>query len=258
MAGFKVIIEGYANELMGRALAGTNSQYLPDPRPVNDPNAQICDGLVLAGDSLVLMEYKGSVFRGRHQIQRKSRGTGGRDRKKTCPRSRVEEQEGSRPARGGSEDSFWPGRLGPLSADRSETDKACVPLYRDPRSYRRNDWNFCPLKHFLDEMLDRSAFPSIEIRPLFCSEIEALEDVTELFENTSLPQILDWWFFSNTALLKPLQAVDFGRLGSKENEWLHAEWVAIYKNVVKVLFPNQDHDAVVAKGAQFETHAFMV
>jgi hypothetical protein len=114
------------------------------------------------------------------------------------------------------------------------------------------------LNTFLDEMLDRSAFPSIEIRPLFCSEIEALEDVTELFENTSLPQILDWWFFSNTALLKPLQAVDFGRLGSKENEWLHAEWVAIYKNVVKVLFPNQDHDAVVAKGAQFETHAFMV
>jgi hypothetical protein len=107
------------------------------------------------------------------------------------------------------------------------------------------------LNTYLDKVLDRSAFPSIEIRPLFCSEIEALEDITCLFAKISLPQIMERWFVSNPALLTPLQAIDFSGLGSKENEWLRAEWVAIYKNIVRVLFPNEDPDAVVAKETQF-------
>jgi hypothetical protein len=107
------------------------------------------------------------------------------------------------------------------------------------------------LNTFLDEMLDRSAYPSIEIRPLFCSEIEALEDITGLFAKISLPQILERWFESNPTLIAPLQAIDFSGLGFKENEWLRAEWLAIYKNMVRVLFPNENPDAVVAKGMRF-------
>ena len=47
------------------------------------------------------------------------------------------------------------------------------------------------LNIFLDELLDRNAYPSVEIRPLFCSEIEALETVTLLFHTLSLPQTLE-------------------------------------------------------------------
>jgi len=51
--------------------------------------------------------------------------------------------------------------------------------------------------------------------------------------------------------MAPLQAIDFSGLSFKENEWLHAEWLAIYKNMVRVLFPNEDPDAVVANETQF-------
>lgn len=60
---------------------------------------------------------------------------------------------------------------------------------------------------------------------------------------------------SNPALMVPLQAIDFSGLGWKENEWLRAEWVAISKNVVRVLFPNEDPNAVVAKETQFRKRA---
>jgi len=48
-----------------------------------------------------------------------------------------------------------------------------------------------------------------------------------------------------------LQAIDFSELVWNENVWLRAEWVAIYKNVVRVLFRNEDPDSVVAKETQF-------
>jgi hypothetical protein len=245
------VFEKYVNELMRRALAGTNSQYFPDPRTVNDPNVQICDGLVLAGDSLVLMEYKGSVFRadtkygGDHvvlaaEIEKKFV----HDHESKNKKGVVQLAEAVKTLFGRDGSSLFP------QIDLKKIKR--VYLYIVTLDSIGGTIGMSALLNtFLDEMLDRSAFPSIEIRPLFCSEIEALEDITGLFAKISLPQILETWFVSNPALMAPLQAVDFSGFGWMENEWLRAEWVAIYKNVVRVLFPNEDPDAVVAKETQF-------
>ena len=49
------------------------------------------------------------------------------------------------------------------------------------------------LETFLTERLDRKTYPSVEIRPLFCSDIETLERVTGFWGQSSLPQTLEHW-----------------------------------------------------------------
>jgi len=57
------VFERYVNELLTQACAGTNCIFLPDPRPTNNMSKQLCDGIIVSGDSMVLMEYKSSIFR---------------------------------------------------------------------------------------------------------------------------------------------------------------------------------------------------
>ena len=245
------VFERYANELMRRALAGTGSQYLPDPRPVSDSNVQICDGLVLAGNSLVLMEYKGSVFRADTKYSGNHAALASEIEKKLVQDHESKNKKGVVQLAEAVKTLFGPD--GPNLFPQIDLKKINrVYLYIVTLDAIGGTIGMSALLNtFLDQMLDRSAFPSIEIRPLFCSEIEALENITGLFEKVSLPQILEKWFESNPALMAPLQAIDFSGLSFKENEWLHAEWLAIYKNMVRVLFPNEDPDAVVANETQF-------
>ena len=239
------VFEEYVNELMNRSTANTVSRYIPDPRPSNNPNEQLCDGILIAGDSLVLMEYKSNVFTaaakygGDHavlmaEIQKK-----------------LVHNEGSGSKKGVEQLAF-----------------ALMSLFGSdgPRLYP--DIDVRPIKHvylylvtldsiggtigmsallntFLDDLLDRSQFPSIKVEPLFCSEIEALEEVTGLFTTTTLPKILDRWRGADARMLIPLQAVDFTRLDWTMNEWLFAEWNAIFKNMVRILFPHEDEEALL-------------
>lgn len=46
------VFEGYVTELLTRACAGTNAQFFADPRQGGDASVQICDGLVVAGESV--------------------------------------------------------------------------------------------------------------------------------------------------------------------------------------------------------------
>jgi hypothetical protein len=63
-----------------------------------------------------------------------------------------------------------------------------------------------------------------------------------------LREILEAWFVANPSLTAPLHAIDLSRFRWRENGWLREEWIAVYKNMVKILFPNENPDRVVADG----------
>lgn len=108
------------------------------------------------------------------------------------------------------------------------------------------------LNTFLDERLDRRAFPALEIRPLFCSDIEALETMTGFLGSIGLPGILERWFETNPSLATPLLAVDFDSVLWRENPWLHTEWKAIFKTMTRILFPDRDPDVALAEVSTFQ------
>jgi hypothetical protein len=53
------------NDAITTAAGAAGARFIPDPRLVSDPNVQVCDGLLIEGDALVLMEYKASMFTAR-------------------------------------------------------------------------------------------------------------------------------------------------------------------------------------------------
>ncbi len=76
------VFESYVNEQLAVAAKQSGALFIPDPRRADDPAVQVCDGLLLVGDALVVLEYKSSMFsaeakyRGDHlrlltQIERK-------------------------------------------------------------------------------------------------------------------------------------------------------------------------------------------
>ncbi|RSL18604.1 hypothetical protein EDE15_4194 [Edaphobacter aggregans] len=242
------VFEKYVNELMRCACAGTQARFIPDPKPSGRPDMQICDGIVVSGDSIVLMEYKSSMFRADTKYSGDHLALTAEIEKKL-----VEDKESS-------------GRKGVL-----QLVEATQTLFGVNASKVTPEIDLTEIKHvylyivtldsiggtigmpaflntFLDEHLDRNAFPPRQIRPIFCSGIESLEMVTGFFAKSTLPEILEKWLDSNPSLTAPLQAIDLSGLCWRENDWLHAEWISIYKNMVKILFPKENPDLVVADG----------
>jgi hypothetical protein len=70
---FWAVFEAYVNNHFEAASSQAGSIFVPDPRWASDPAAQVCDGALIEGDALVLLEYKSSMFTARAKIQRRSR-----------------------------------------------------------------------------------------------------------------------------------------------------------------------------------------
>lgn len=242
------VFERYVNELMRQACDGTRARFIPDPRPSGHPDLQICDGIVVSGDAIVLMEYKSSMFRADTKYSGNHLALTAEIEKKL-----VEDKESS--SRKGvlqlaeAVTTLFGVNASTVSPEIDLTKVRYVYLYIVTLDSIGGTIGLSAfLNTFLDEHLDRNAFPSLEIRPIFCSEIEALETATGFFAKTCLPEVLEKWFIANPSLTAPLQAIDLSNLSWQENSWLRAEWILIYKQMVKILFPNENPDQVVADG----------
>lgn len=188
------VFEKYVNELMRQACAGTKSLFIPDPRPSDDPNSQICDGIVISDHSVVLMEYKSSMFQADTKYTGNYSTLADEIEKKFVHDKEANQKKGVWQLSEAVQKLFGPRAAIVLPGINLKTVKR-VYLYIITLDSIGATIGMSPfLNTFLDERLDRRAFPSVRIRPLFCSDISTLETVTGFFATSSLPQILErWW-----------------------------------------------------------------
>jgi hypothetical protein len=76
------------------------------------------------------------------------------------------------------------------------------------------------LDTFLQEQLQANDLTALQVRPLYCSDIAALEAAAAYFGTQSLPDILERWFAENPSLTAPLPMIDIGGDNWQGNEWL--------------------------------------
>lgn len=242
------VFERYVNDLMTRATAGTANAYIADPHPADNPNKQLCDGVLIAGNSLVLMEYKGNVFTAAAKYSGDHTVLMAEIRKKLVYEQKSKRKKGVEQLAAAVKTLFGPdgAQLYPQIDLKSIKHVYLYLVTLDSIGGTIGMSAF--LNTFLDDLLDRSQFSSIEIHPLFCSEIEILEEITGLLKTVSLPNILDCWQNADGHLLLPLQAVNLTRVGWSNNDWLLAEWNAIYISMVRILFPDQDVNVLLRRG----------
>jgi hypothetical protein len=241
------VFERYVNELMRQASLGTSCRFIPDPRLSSDANVQICDGILICGDSIVLMEYKSNMFRADTKYSGDYPALAAEIQKKLVQDKESGSRKGVWQLAEAVKTLFGPGSSDPLpEIDLSRIKH--VYLYLVTLDSIGGAIGLAPfLETFLTERLDRKIYPSIEIRPLFCSDIETFERVTGFWGQSSLPQTLEHWYRDHPTLAAPLKAVDLDWSVYPENGWLQRELDSIFTDVVKVLFPNEDPAAALKR-----------
>lgn len=243
------VFERYVNELLSRACSGTRAKFLPDPRPADDPKLQICDGLIATVDSVVLIEYKSSMFRA--------------DKKYSGDAAQLLEEIEKKLVR--NKDRGIKKGVQQLAAAVELLFKGSNPQAIVPDI----DWKNIKTVHLcvatldsiggtigmsallnthLSENLDRSRYPSIDIPPLYCVDIATLERATGYFTSMALSEIFDQWRRLSPDLVASLSMVQLGQ--PAQNPWLQSEWGDIFRNIVKLLFPNADPEEVIARARQ--------
>src|SRR6185312_15636614 len=241
------VFEKYVNELMRNACASTDAVFIPDPRPLDHPELQLCDGIVVSEDSIVLMEYKSSMFRADTKYSGNYKALSDEMEKKLVQDRDANQRKGVLQLSEAVNKIFGPSqsRISLLGVDPNRFKR--VFLYLITLDSIGATIGISPfLNTFLEESLDRKAFPGLQIRPVFCSDIETLEDITGFFAASSLSNILEKWFQTNPSLTTPLLAIDLTNLPWQENQWLRTEWKNIFKNMVQILFPDTDPDIALA------------
>lgn len=240
------VFELYVNELMNRSCANTNNKFIPDPRDAQNPNIQICDGIVIADDAMVLMEYKSSMFRADTKYSGNHSAIADEIEKKLVHDKEAGQKKGVWQLCESISKLFGQRSLSINNVDLSKI-RFVYPFLLTLDSIGGTIGMSPFLNTYFDERLDREAFRSVTVQPLFCTDIQALEVVSGLFKTKALSDILKKWFITNPSLATPLLAIDLGPLPLPENDWLQAEWKKIFKGIVAVLFPDRDPDAALAE-----------
>jgi hypothetical protein len=233
------VFERYVNELMTRACSGTSSTFFPDPRPADNQAVQICDGIVVSGDSIALIEYKSSMFRADSKYHGDHIALAREIENKLVHDTEADEKKGVEQLSEAVKMLF--GR------------EANVTLPGIDLSRIRRVYPYMVTLDSIGGVVGMSAFlntyfadrmkgapVSVEVRPLFCSNVAELEDKSGYFGSRTLPQILEMWYAANPALIAPLGLVHIAAHEWRGNEWLAAEWDAIFKETTAILYPGID------------------
>jgi hypothetical protein len=244
------VFERYMNELLRQSCAGTASRFLPDPRLAGNPNIQLCDGIVVSGNSIVLMEYKSSMFRADTKYSGDHAALGKEIENKLVYDHEASERKGVCQLAEAVKKIF--GRDGPSSLPGIDLGSiTSVYLYLITLDSIGGTVGISPfLDTFLEEQLNHENFPNLDVRPLFCSDVAALEDITGFFAALSLPEILEKWFTENSSLTAPLSTTHIPDSLWRGNQWLHQEWNSIFKRIVTILFPDKNPEAALAEAVE--------
>jgi hypothetical protein len=242
------VFEKYVNELMTRACAGSKGRYIPDPRRPDNPTEQICDGIVVSGDSMVLMEYKSNMFRADTKYSGNHSELAAEIEMKLV-HNKTDKKKGVWQLSDAVSTLF--DQKAPMSLPGIDLRIIKrVYLYLVTLDSIGATIGISPfLNTFLEKHLDSRFFP-IEVRPLFCTDVETLEFASGFFGASTLPQILEHWFATNPSLTTPLSAIDLGGFAWRENGWLWAEWNSVCKSMIKTLFPDKDPEAALAEAVK--------
>ena len=244
------VFEKYVNELLKQACTGTNSIFLPDPRSANDPSTQLCDGIVISGESMVLMEYKSSMFRADTKYSGNHASLAKEVENKLVHDREADERKGVEQLAEAVKSIFR--RDAPLAV--RGIDPASIKrvyLYIITLDSIGGTVGMSPfLNTYLVDCLESDSYPSLVIRPLYCSNIAELEGATGYFGDYTLPQILELWFNGNPTLTAPLAAMNIGADKWRGNQWLASEWDSIFRGMTAVLYPGHDPGPGMAAAIQ--------
>jgi hypothetical protein len=234
-----LVFEPYVNELLAESCAATDSTFIADPRCADNPATQICDGIVVSGNSIVLVEYKSSMFRADTKYGGDHRALADEIENKLVHDREANERKGVEQLAEAISLLFTRGSNRAIRGTDLTNVRRVYPyiVTLDPLGATLGMSAF--LNTYFADLLVGTSF-AVEVAPLFCSSVADLEDKTGYFAAHPLPRILEAWLNVDPQLIGTLGAVSIPPRDWRGNEWLAAQWELIFREMTAILYPGFD------------------
>ena len=218
---------------------------------MNNSGIQLCDDILVSGDAMVLIEYKSSMFRADTKYGGDHVALAKEIQNKLVHDEEADERKGVEQLAHAAKQLFAPdARLALPGIDLKSINS--VYLYIVTLDSIGATVGISPfLDSFLQERLQTNELTPLQVRPLYCSDIAALEAAAAYFATQSLPDILERWFAENPSLTAPLSMIDVGGDSWQCNQWLAREWNSIFMRMVAILFPDKDPEAALSEAIRW-------
>jgi hypothetical protein len=234
------VFEAYTNDQLAEAAKRSGALFLPDPRWANNPAAQVCDSILIEGDTAVLLEYKSSMFTARAKY------SGNHEILRDEIVIKLVRNENTKKKKGVQQLAVAVKRL--LGRDPSAAAVEGADLSNVSRIY--------PLLVTLDDIgatllmsrflqgyfkaaLRDASLSAEKAKPLFCTDIESLELLLPFSASCPLSKFLQHWLETDPMLLSTLLARVPEGLPPTRNDILYHGWDQLSGQIAARLFPNE-------------------
>ncbi|MBZ5505152.1 MAG: hypothetical protein LAO78_06675 [Acidobacteriia bacterium] len=226
------VFEAYVNDLT-KAHA---SNFIPDPRLLDNHNDQLCDGLIVDGDSLVLMEYKASMFTADAKYSGDYIKLRDEIAKKLVKDSADGSKKGVEQLAAAIRALFsGPSRKAVSGLDVSHI-KRVYPLLLTLDDLGSSLLISKLLNFYFKDAVDPSEVQGIEVKPLLCTDIETFEAIVPYLSEKPISWFLQQWLDQDPLLLSTLMEYFPQSLTGRRNEWLQQAYEQVAEQASQILF----------------------
>jgi hypothetical protein len=233
------VFETYMNELLQDSLKQTGALFVPDPRRADDPACQICDALVLHGETLVLLEYKSNMFRADNKYSGNFKLLVEEIEKKLV-HNRAESKKKGVEQLADAIIQLFGGQARNIIKDLNlSTVTRVYPLLVTLDGIGGNLLMSRSLNQYFDAFMKDHKFDGLEIKPLLCTDVESVEEISACFSKLSRAGFLDHWLSKDPNLLASLGAHIVPELEGQRNDRMAREWHVLSDEISQRAFPEE-------------------
>jgi hypothetical protein len=225
------IFEDYVNAILSDACKETNMRFAPNI--VTQSNEQLCDGMILEGETLIILEYKSVMMTARAKY--------GND-----PTILLAEIEAKlvKNAEGRRKGVLQLNKTVDLLFGDSRLIENVYPNWRKIKRVMPcvvtldSIGGAIGMSSLLQLYAEKLKNVDIEVTPIFCVTITALEKRFGFFGKHSLVDIFDRWLSINPSLGTPLGQMNLSLSGWRNLPMLDVS--SFFRTGIKRLFPNDE------------------
>ena len=220
------------NDLIRNCARPSSAVFIPDPHEIDNPNAQVCDGLLVEGDSLVVMEYKASMFTAEAKYSGNHVALRDEIKKKLVRDAAENKKKGVEQIAAAIKSIFSAPQRKVIEGLDAAGIRRVYPLL-----ITLDEIGSSPLiSKLLNFSFKPEAASGVEVKPLLCTDIESLEKVLPYIDVKPLSGFLQFWLDGDPLLLKTLLSQFPENFPERRNEFLAQELVALKNTLGSRLF----------------------
>jgi hypothetical protein len=236
------VFEAYMNSVFKDSLSQTSATFVPDPCRRDDPARQICDALILQDSSLVLLEYKASMFRADtkysgnfmalvDEVERKL--VRGKSESKKSKKKGVEQLASAVIQLFGNRN-----RAVVANLDLSGVTRV-YPLLVTLDAIGGSLLMSRLLNQYFSRFMTGRELSGPKVEPLMCTDVQSIEEISGCFPKMGLARFLDYWLSKDPNLMATLTAYTVPDLVGYRNERVAREWRKLSNEISARLFPEE-------------------